>query len=299
MGPADLDALTSPLMPLASRTHRRATFEAERRGLVCVPHTFPLPVVGPSATSTVLTVTPSKDSGPIVVTEIIPPQRSVHLGQFMRARVNQDWKTDGSILARDALVVPRNYCGRLMSSPLCVAGGQNLQLSFDSDADYVATTDGASVNALGVRAMQRNRRTLCEVPLDVSAEWLEAVKFGGEWWAMTIVGRAGGATTGLITGDVVIEAVVLAQKTLAIEDQGHATDVQVKIGSTVELTPSTGPLTYGVADSPDTVTVLPGLRYPVVGGTTVTLDLAFTAVTPIPVRVTLLGRRGGLSGACW
>ncbi len=297
MNHADLEIIASPLFPLASRTHVRATYEAERRGLVCVPSTYPLTVgVNAGGTSVAFTLDVPRDQGPLVVTEIIPPKATAHLRQQMRVRVAQEQKTDGNVAALDVAVIPREYCGRLMSAPLCVGGGQQLQVSFDDDAVYSAT-EGMTVNGLSVRGLVANRRSLCDVPIDVAADWLAAVKEGGEWWAMTVFADQNGANPGTITSDVVVEAVVIAQKATAIEGEVHASDVQIKASPYI-ITPTTGPL-YGTLVSPDTVVVLPGLRWPIAGGTQLAVDLLYAAGTHIPVRVSLIGRRGGIVGGCW
>ena len=292
-------AALSTLFPVTSRAIRRVTAEAESRGLIAVPYTYVVLVgANQAGQSTVLLQldTPAAQ-GPFIVTDLVVPDGRDRA--LMRVRNGGAYLTDGVVVAGDALELPRLYCGRLMASPICINAGDTMAVQLDAGSAFSAN-EGLRINGFGVRMPSQGRRQLGPVPDDLAADWLAAVAADGQWWASSVESAVSAFAS--VSGDVVVETAIMAvQRPTPESTEERPSDLVVQVGDHY-LTPQGGPLLGPLM--PDGVThavIMPGLRWPLPSSTRIQVRPQYlaTADPPLPVRVTLVGRRGGVAGGCW
>lgn len=293
----DVINASSPLFPIASRTHRRAVLAAESLGLVCVPATYPLQWQANGGSVRTLTLNVPQSEGALVITDVQPPRSSQHAAQAMRVMIQSEWMEDTALWTYDSIRAPREYCGRLPSSPWCVDGGAACVFYFESENSYVAG-EGIQVIGLSVRSLSPNG--LVAAPMGLCSEWMRRVRHAGQRWGIAVEASSSGQPAPeTITDNAIVECVVVSHAAAAVEGQQLPTDIKIKVGS-LYLTPGLP----GALMSPEVdgrrALVMPGLKWPVRRGDQVTVQLAYTGSgTNLPVRFSLLGRRGGIAGECW
>lgn len=295
----DAAAWADPLFPLTSRAVRRCVAAAESLGLACVPQLYNVAVPQPFGISTsTLQWQPTKTTGPVCIVHVDLPED--HAAARIIPRVNAEQFCDGSIIQGDAWEYPRRYNGTMMESPIPVDAQANVNFEMSHAGDTYDEGEGATFYTLAVRAKLRANRQLCEVPNDVAAEWLRRVRNDGVFWGTSVRWRSTpeGTTEGPISGDVIVETMVVAEKRATIEGEGNSINTQIRVTPTI-LTPINGPL-FGRRFDGDRALVQAGLRWPVPGSSNLEVQCVFAAstATPVPVRATLLGRRGGIVGGC-
>lgn len=297
---ARLARLADPLFPLTSRAVRRCVAAAESLGLVCIPQPINVPLQPPYGVNTkIVTWEVPKSAGPLCIVHMDLPED--HPTARIIPRVGEEQFVDGSVIQSDAFEYPRRYNGTLMESPIPVRAQYTVNVEM---TDTTATYDlgqGLTFYTLGVRARLKRISSLCEAPTDLATAWLEMVRQDGVWWGTTVRSSptsAGGTTQGPISSAVVVETLVLAEKRATIEGEGNAQDAQLRVVPTI-VTPFNGPL-FGRRFDGDRALVQPGLRWPIPGGSTVEVQTTYGAgvATRVPVRATLLGRRGGIVSGC-
>jgi len=297
-----VEVASSSFFPTSSRSLIRATLEAELRGLVIVPGTFPLTVDDDAAgaDNVQLTLNVPQSFGPLVVTDIVPPQdgTDAHRRQAMRLALGSQFLDDGYWPAYDGLTIPRRYCGRLMSSPVVVDSGAQFNVHLDDPGVPYVDGEGCQVIGVGVGVPDRGLRQVLQPPAVVAAEWASAVRAGGQHYAISLEGDEPGTTTITTSADVVIECIVIAAARAVGEGEVNASDISLRVG-TWYVTPLVAGRSHGAVLDADRVQVLPGLRWPVPFGSQITLQLTYPIGAEKKVRVTLLGRRGGLASGCW
>lgn len=303
--PKQLDILASPFGPLASRTHRRAHVAARDRQLITVPALYPVQVGTRQAGNQMATFTlkSPQSEGPMAVTDVTFPTASGHANQTVRRRVKGEWMDDGPVFCMDGFIIPRMYSGRLSSAPSVIIGGAQIDFVVtDPGGATYQPLEGIEVMALHPRSFSANGGNgLCGPAANMGLDWANELKAGGQWWGLSLESNTPGtAEPTTITDNVVIECIVVSQKGTPVEAEANPLDIKIKIDQH-DLMPGTlGPL-YGPVIEGRRVAVLPGLFYPVKSKSEVTMQLTYAndVVTRLPVRLTLLGRRGGTIGQGW
>lgn len=294
-----LSRLADPLFPLTSRAVRRCVAAAESLGLVCVPQPFSVKVEFPFARTTQnLRWQVPKSAGPVCIIHVDLPED--HPNALIIPKVGEESFVDGQVRQCDAFEYPRRYNGTLMESPIPVPA--QYQVNFEmTDSSAYAEGQGATFYTLGVRARLSRVRNVCDAPVDVAAEWLKRVQRDGVWWGTTITTTQNlmpGTTQGAISHTAIVETMVLAEKRASIEGEVNASNVQVRINP-LTVTPLQGPI-FGRRFDGDRALIHAGLRWPIPGGSTVEVETVYPTGNPlVPVRFTMLGRRGGIVGGCF
>lgn len=293
----------SPLFPLTSRAVRRCVLAAERLGLMCVPFIVNMAIDEEyfETDSATLGWTAAKSMGPVCIVHMDLPEDH----QFARIvpKVAGTAFTDGSVIQGDAFDFPRRYNGTTMESPIPVPATYQVAVEMTDVGNDYDDGDGGTFYTLGVLARVRATRSTCLAPDDVAAQWLKDVAKDGVWWGTTLEGnKRGGTEKGPITAPTVVETLVLAETRAIVEGTGNSISTQLRLAQqqTNIVTPFAGRLFGRRTDVSQRMLVQSGLRWAVAGATDIELETNYAAATatPLAVRATFLGRRGGAAESC-
>lgn len=242
-----------------------------------------------------------QSEGPMAITDVTFPTASGHVNQTVRRRVAGEWMDDGPVFAMDGFIIPRQYSGRLSSAPSVLIGGAKIDfIVTDPGGAVYQPLEGIEVMALHPRQFSPGGNSLCGPAANMGLAWANDLKDGGQWWGLSLESNTRGtAEPTTITDNVVVECIVISQKATPIEGEHNPLDISIKIDQHYLTPGATGPL-YGPVIEGRRVVVMPGLFYPVQSKSEVTMTLTYEAGgTALPVRLTLLGRRGGSVGRGW